>query len=95
MDKVDFTKMRIEAILEKLDGMCKNLADLQHSHIENFFFDTEQLCITMNISKRTAQVWRSKNVIGFSKIGRKYYYKFSDIKALLKQNYVPAKILAK
>ena len=95
MDKVNFSQMKQDAILVKLEGISKQIVELQQMRNDKVFLDTEELCIAMNISKRTAQVWRSKNVIAFSKIGRKYYYKLSDIKALLDKNYVPAKPHAK
>jgi hypothetical protein len=41
---------------------------------------------TMGICKRTAQTWRDKNIIPFTQIGGKIYYKVSDIQELLKGN---------
>ena len=54
---------------------------------EDIFFDNQEFMILMNISKRTAQEWRNKKTILFSQVGNKIYYKLSDIKKLLNDNY--------
>ncbi len=50
----------------------------------------EQVCRMLMISKRTLQNYRDKNVIPFSQIGRKIYYKYSDIVEYLELNHVKA-----
>jgi excisionase family DNA binding protein len=42
---------------------------------------------SLQISKRTLQQWRDSGVIGFAKIGRKIYYRLTDINQLLSDNY--------
>jgi hypothetical protein len=54
---------------------------------EDVFFDNQEFMKLMNISKRTAQEWRNKDVIKFSQVGNKIYYRLSDIKKLLNDNY--------
>jgi hypothetical protein len=56
---------------------------------ENVIFNTSEMMKVMDVSKRTLQEWRDKNKIGFSKINSKFYYKLSDIKKLLSDNYNP------
>ena len=53
----------------------------------NIFFDSQEFMQLMNISKRTAQEWRNKKVIEFAQVGNKIYYRLSDIKKLLNNNY--------
>ena len=55
---------------------------------EDVFFDNHEFMILMNISKRTAQKWRNKKIIEFSQVGNKIYYRLSDIKKLLNENYI-------
>ncbi|MBV5281060.1 MAG: helix-turn-helix domain-containing protein [Paludibacter sp.] len=45
----------------------------------------------MEISTRTAQVWRDEEKIGYSQIAGKIYYRKSDIEKLLNDNYHKAK----
>jgi hypothetical protein len=54
---------------------------------EDVFFDNQEFMKLMNISKRTAQEWRNKDVMKFSQVGNKIYYRLSDIKKLLNDNY--------
>lgn len=56
---------------------------------EDVFYDNQQFMKLMNISKRTAQEWRNKEIIQFSQVGNKIYYSLADIKTLLKENYNP------
>ena len=93
MEPVNFSQMRAEEILKRLKGLSNQLSELQKVQNDKTFLDTAELCIAMNISKRTAQIWRSNNIIGYIKIGRKYYYKLKDIHTLLDDNYVPPKSL--
>ncbi len=54
---------------------------------EDVFFDNHEFMLLMNTSKRTAQEWRNKKIIEFSKVGNKIYYRLSDIKKLLDVNF--------
>lgn len=82
---------RIENILKRLDEqmtvVVANLKLNEKIDPEDVFFDNQEFMKLMNISKRTAQEWRNKKVIEFSQVGNKIYYRLSDIKKLLNDNY--------
>jgi hypothetical protein len=82
---------RIENILKRLDEqmtiVVANLKLNEKIDPEDVFFDNQEFMKLMNISKRTAQEWRNKKVIEFSQVGNKIYYRLSDIKKLLNNNY--------
>jgi hypothetical protein len=82
---------RIENILKRLDEqMSFVVAKMKLNDKidpEDVFFDNQEFMSLMNISKRTAQEWRNKNVIKFSQVGNKIYYKLSEVKKLLNDNY--------
>ena len=48
----------------------------------------DDLCKLLRVSKRTLQNYRDKRVIPFSQIGRKIYYKYSDIVDYLELHYI-------
>jgi hypothetical protein len=50
--------------------------------------DNAEFLLFMKISRNTAQRWRDKGLIKFSKVGNKYYYKVSDIKEMFEKHYV-------
>ena len=51
------------------------------------WMDTEQVCLSLKISKRTLEVWRYNGKIPFSKFNNKCFYKKSDIQTILDNNY--------
>lgn len=80
-----------EKILKRLDEqvalIVAKLKIGSKSDPEDVFFDNQEFMLLMNISKRTAQEWRNKKIIEFSQVGNKIYYRLSDIKKLLNENY--------
>ena len=80
-----------EKILKRLDEqvalIVAKLKIGSKSAPEDVFFDNQEFMLLMNISKRTAQEWRNKKIIEFSQVGNKIYYRLSDIKKLLNDNY--------
>ena len=81
-----------EKILKRLDEqvalIVAKLKIDSKSDPEDVFFDNQEFMLLMNISKRTAQEWRNKKIIEFSQVGNKIYYRLSDIKKLLNENYI-------
>ena len=81
-----------EKILKRLDEqvalIVAKLKIGSKSDPEDVFFDNHEFMILMNISKRTARKWRNKKIIEFSQVGNKIYYRLSDIKKLLNENYI-------
>jgi hypothetical protein len=58
---------------------------------ENIIFNSREIMQALDVSKRTLQEWRDKNIIGFAKVNGKFYYKLSDIQNLINDNYTPKK----
>jgi MerR family transcriptional regulator, repressor of the yfmOP operon len=56
----------------------------------NKWLSSEQVCCLLMISKRTLQSYRDRGTLPFSQIGRKIYYKASDIQAYLDSHYIKA-----
>ena len=81
-----------EKILKRLDEqvalIVAKLKIGSKSNPEDVFFDNQEFMLLMNTSKRTAQEWRNKKIIEFSQVGNKIYYRLSDIKKLLDENYI-------
>lgn len=48
----------------------------------------DEICKLLRVSKRTLQTYRDNRVIPFSQIGRKIYYKYTDITNYLELHYV-------
>lgn len=77
-----------------LDGMNKELRELlemtenavqKYTPIfkEEKWLDNQEVCLMMNITKRTLQTYKDKGLLPYSKFNRKNYYKLTDVQALL------------
>lgn len=50
---------------------------------QDYWFDNDQLCNYLKISKRTLQSYRDKNMIRFKQVGAKIWYKADWIQEFL------------
>lgn len=77
-----------------LDGMkndIKGLLELTENATQKYtsifkeeqWLDNQEVCLMMNITKRTLQSYKDKGILPYSKLNRKNYYKLSDVQALL------------
>ena len=53
---------------------------------------SEEVCHILSISKRTLQSYRDRGVLPYAQIGRKIYYKSSDIDEHLDAHYIPLNV---
>ena len=70
-----------ENFAREVEELCGNPG------INDEWFDNEDVCRLLNISKRTLQYYRDCDKISFSIIGKKCYYKASDIEKILSESY--------
>lgn len=83
----------LKEIKNKHDALCLKLESLITALNENRkipedpFFNNDEFMELMSISVRTAQLWRDQELISYSQISGKIYYRMSDIKKLLDENY--------
>jgi hypothetical protein len=75
---------QLRASIEKIKGK----KSLSKNNLSDQYIDNQEFILKMNISKRTAQFWRDKQLISFIQIGSKIYYKLSDVELMLQQNYI-------
>ena len=83
------TEVLFKEIQEQLRNLTVILKEKQKMNPEDLFCDNQEFMQIMNISKRTAQLWRDTGYIGFSQLGNKIYYRITDIQSLLNENYNP------
>jgi hypothetical protein len=58
------------------------------SHLARLWLTGDDVCKILRISKRTLQNYRDHYILPFSQIGRKIYYKASDIDEYLDRHYI-------
>lgn len=83
MDNYITTK-DLQDVLSRLDEISKKLSGKEKS-IK--WLDNSEFMQLLHISRRTAQNYRDNNLIAFSIIGNKLFYKLSDVEDLLNRHY--------
>ena len=63
---------------EKSDRPISN----ESTSAAEIWLDKQDILIRMHISSRTLQTWRSRGILPFCRIGRKLYYRESDLNRL-------------
>ncbi len=86
------TTKKLDKIIVSVNEFNAKTKLVQNVDPKNVFFDNQEFLLLMNISKRTAQMWRDTGFIGFSQLGNKIYYRLEDIQNLLNENYNPKKL---
>jgi DNA-binding transcriptional MerR regulator len=75
-----------DELMKKLDDLIQNLSETRKQPSDPFF-SNEEFMELMCLSVRTAQLWRDTELISYSQISGKIYYRLSDIQKLLDDNY--------
>jgi hypothetical protein len=85
-----FSEEEVQDIKLRLDDIALTLKQKQRTEPDQIWYDNQEFLQIMNISKRTAAYWRTENVITYSQVGNKIYYRLSDIMDLLQKSTIPA-----
>lgn len=75
-----------QELIKRLEEISKKLSSKEKKPAE-IWLDNQEFMQLMKISRRTAQTYRDDNLIAFSIIGNKLYYKMSDVEDLLNRHY--------
>ena len=70
-------KLAFEKFVREMKELCGDV------RADKEWLDNQDVCELLNISKRTLQHYRDYGILPFSIIGKKCYYKISDIEKLL------------
>lgn len=73
-------KGRFEDFFQQMKNLCGENQDKEK------WFGNEDVCRLLQISKRTLQTYRDTGILPYSRIGRKRYYRVSDIEQLIGQS---------
>lgn len=85
-----FSEEDVQDIKQRLAEISLTLKKKQRTEPDQIWYDNQEFLQIMNISKRTAAYWRTENVIAYSQVGNKIYYRLSDIMDLLEKSTIPA-----
>lgn len=75
-------KQRFEDFSQQVKNLCGDNQDKEK------WLGNEDVCELLQISKRTLQSYRDNGILPYSQIGRKCYYRVSDIENLISQSQI-------
>jgi len=85
-----FSEEEVQDIKQRLADIALTLKQKQRTEPDQIWYDNQEFIQIMYISKRTAAYWRTENIISYSQVGNKIYYRLSDIMDLLNKSIIPA-----
>ncbi|OVE54770.1 MULTISPECIES: helix-turn-helix domain-containing protein [Chryseobacterium] len=77
---LDGMKNELKALLELTENATRKYTPIFK---EEKWLDNQEVCLMMNITKRTLQTYKDKGMLPYSKLNRKNYFKLSDVQTLL------------
>lgn len=89
MEIVAIEKRTFEQMIQRFEDFTKQINALcrQNQSTKNCL-DNKQVCELLKISSRTLQTYRATGVLPYSQIGRKCYYKATDIEQFINQQQI-------
>ena len=88
MELVTLTSEAFTEIVSKIDNLSAILENNKISiPLSDIWLDISEVCLLLKVSKRTLQTYRDNNVLPFSQISGKIYFKASDIDEHLEHHY--------
>lgn len=88
LNKEDFEAW-MERIMKRFDMLERKITGKEKVRPRingELLYDNQDLCIMMNISKRTLQRYRSSKMLPFKRIDQKTYYLESDVQQFIKEH---------
>lgn len=87
MDIIVIEGRTFEQIKQRFEDFTKQTKSLSGDSCNNEkWLDNKTVCELLHISSRTLQSYRDNGTLAYSQIGRKCYYKASDIETLIGQS---------
>mgnify|MGYP003575896164 CR=1 FL=1 len=77
---LDEMKIELKELLEMTEKATQKYAPIFK---KEKWLDNQEVCLMMNITKRTLQTYKDKGLLSYSRLNRKNYYKLSDVQAML------------
>ena len=70
---------RMEMFAEKVKLLCEQLSEQRLKK----WYDSQDVCLLLNISPRTLQTLRTKGTLPYTQVNRKIFYKPEDVEGLI------------
>jgi DNA-binding transcriptional MerR regulator len=81
----------LQKIMERFDSLEKKISKPpekeRHSYNGELLLDNQDLCMMLNVSKRTLQRYRSLGWLPFKRIDQKTYYLESEVEKFIREHF--------
>jgi hypothetical protein len=89
MEIVAIESKTFEQIKQRFEDFAKQVKNLcGDNQNKEKWLGNEDVCELLQISSRTLQSYRDNGILPFSQIGRKCYYRVSDIENLISESQI-------
>ena len=83
---IKISQPEYQDLMKGIEEISKKLSAKEKSPKEQWL-DNQEFMQLLKVSRRTAQNYRDSNMIAFSIIGNKIYYRLTDVEDLLNRHY--------
>jgi hypothetical protein len=85
MEIVNIEARTFEAMMTRFEALARKMDSLYNKQDKGLkkWLDNQDLCLILNISKRTLQTYRDNGTLPYSQINHKIYYKPNDIELVM------------
>lgn len=93
-----FLSERLEQLHTELLGLARLLeqADVKpRPQLDDYWIDGADVMNMLHISPRTLQTLRTNGTLGYTTLGKKFFYRLQEIDDLLRNNYVMYRLSAR
>lgn len=87
MEEIVKVLLHLSGELKEIKAQLQYLRKTRTEIFNETWIDGQDVLLALNISQRTLQTLRDSGTLPFSRLNGKFYYKVSDLEALLESNY--------
>jgi carbamoylphosphate synthase small subunit len=86
MEIVNIEARTFEAMMTRFETLEQKMNSLHSEQDKSLkkWLDNQDVCLILNISKRTLQTYRDNGTLPYSQINHKIYYKPNDIELVIR-----------
>ena len=85
MEIVNIEARTFEAMMTRFEALEQKMNSLHSEQDKSLkkWLDNQDVCLILNISKRTLQTYRDNGTLPYSQVNHKIYYKPNDIERVM------------
>jgi len=85
MEIVNIEARTFEAMMTRFEALARKMDSLYSKQDKGLkkWLDNQDVCLILNISKRTLQTYRDNGTLPYSQINHKIYYKPNDLELVM------------